>query len=56
MSEAGAERSKALEKENAELKKMYFLAKFGIEVLKESIEKTFKPHSSPQSWQVGQEG
>ena len=39
MSEADAKRLKALEKENAELKKMYTEAMLGIKVLKETIEK-----------------
>ena len=39
MSEADAKRLKALEKENAELKKMYAEAMIGIKVLKETIEK-----------------
>jgi len=39
MSEADAKRLKALEKENAELKKMYAEAMLGIKVLKETIEK-----------------
>ena len=39
MSEADAKRLKALEKENAELKKMYAGAMLGIKVLKETIEK-----------------
>ena len=39
MDEADAKRSKALEKENAELKKMYADAMLGIKVLKETIEK-----------------
>ena len=47
MSEADAKRLKALEKENAELKKMYAEAMFGIKVSKETIVKRFKPRSSP---------
>jgi putative transposase len=39
MNEADAKRLKALEKENAELKKMYAEAMLGIKVLKETIEK-----------------
>ena len=39
MDEADAKRLKALEKENAELKKMYADAMLGIKVLKETIEK-----------------
>jgi len=39
MSETDAKRLKALEKENAELKKMYAEAMLGIKVLKEAIEK-----------------
>ena len=39
MSEADAKRVRALEKENAELKKMYAEAMLGIKVLKETIEK-----------------
>ena len=39
MDEADAKRFKALEKENAELKKMYADAMLGIKVLKETIEK-----------------
>ena len=39
MDEADAKRLKALKKENAELKKMYADAMFGIKVLKETIEK-----------------
>jgi len=38
MSETDAKRLKALEKENAELKKMYAEAMIGIKVLKETIE------------------
>jgi len=39
MDEADVKRLKALEKENAELKKMYADAMLGIKVLKETIEK-----------------
>jgi len=39
MSETDGKRLKALEKENAELKKMYAEAMLGIKVLKEAIEK-----------------
>ena len=39
MDEADAKRLKALEKENAELKKMYADAMLGIKLLKETIEK-----------------
>ena len=39
MNESEAKRLKALEKENAELKKMYAEAMLGIKVLKETIEK-----------------
>ena len=39
MSEADAKRVRALEKENAELKKMYAETMLGIKVLKETIEK-----------------
>ena len=39
MSEADTKRLKALEKENAELKKIYAEAMLGIKVLKEAIEK-----------------
>ena len=39
MDEADAKRLKALENENAELKKMYADAMLGIKVLKETIEK-----------------
>ncbi len=39
MDETDAKRLKALEKENAELKKMYSDAMLGIKVLKETIEK-----------------
>jgi len=38
MSETDAKRLKELEKENAELKKMYAEAMLGIKVLKETIE------------------
>jgi len=38
MSETDAKRLKALEKENAELKKMYAEAMLGIKVPKEAIE------------------
>ena len=40
MDEADAKRLKALENENAELKKMYADAMLGIKVLKETIEKS----------------
>ena len=56
MSETDGRRLKALEKENAELKKMYTEAMLGIKVLKETIEKSFEPRSSPRSCQTGQEG
>jgi len=56
MSEADAKRLKALEKENAELKKMYAEAMLGIKVLKETIEKSFEPRTSPRSCQTSQEG
>ena len=39
MDETDAKRLKALEKENAELKKMYADAMLGMKVLKETIEK-----------------
>lgn len=39
MSEGEAKRLKALEKENAELKKMYADAMLGMKVLKEALEK-----------------
>jgi len=39
MDEADARRLKALEKENAELKKMYAEAMLGMKVLKEALEK-----------------
>ncbi len=39
MDEADAKRLKALEKENAELKKMYAEAMLGMKVLKEALEK-----------------
>ncbi len=39
LDETDAKRLKALEKENAELKKMYADAMLGIKVLKETIEK-----------------
>ena len=39
MDETDAKRLKALEKENAELKKMYADAMLGIKVLKETLEK-----------------
>jgi len=39
MNESQAKRLKALEKENAELKKMYAEAMLGIKILKETIEK-----------------
>ena len=39
MDEADAKRLKALEKENAELKKMYAEAMLGVKILKETIEK-----------------
>ena len=39
MDETDAKRLKALEKENAELKKMYTDPKLGMKVLKETIEK-----------------
>ena len=39
MNESEAKRLKTLEKENAELKKMYAEAMLGIKVLKETIEK-----------------
>ena len=43
MSETDAKRLKTLEKENAELKKMFAEAMLGIKVLKEAIEKALSP-------------
>ncbi|MDA7618377.1 hypothetical protein N8703_03670 [Verrucomicrobia bacterium] len=48
MNEADTKRLKALEKVNAELKKIYAEAMHGIKVLKETIEKSFEPRSSPR--------
>ena len=55
-SEADAKRLKALEKESTELKKMYAEDMLGIKVLKETIEKSSEPRSSPRSCQTNQEG
>lgn len=49
MDEADAKRLKALEKENAELKKMYAEAMLGNKILKEALEKSCERGASPGS-------
>ena len=56
MDETDAKRLKALEKENAELKKMYADAMLGMKMLKETIKKSSERGASKGSGSTGRFG